>query len=124
LSAFLPQTCCSSQSFRLFSMSRPSKHVCLFHVAAAASLTSGRYRPSSAPAVACKRRNHAIHVLNPGNVRSSVESQQAPIALPCTAVHDAPTHARRYTSPFPIRSAVRLLSWCPAGLCPVMWRIP
>jgi len=71
LSGFLPPTCLSSQSSKLFSMSQPSKHVWLFHVAAAARLSSGRYRPNSVHAVARKRRNHAIHVLNPGNVRSS-----------------------------------------------------
>lgn len=123
LSAFLPQTCWSSQTFRLLSVVQPSKHVCLFHVAAAASLSSGRYRPSSARAVACKRRNHAIHVLNPGNVRSSVESQQVPLHCPVRR-YTMTVRTRRCTSHFLSRRAVRLLSGCPAEPCQVLWRTP
>src|SRR5262249_42914130 len=64
--AFLPQTCLSSRSFMLFSKSRPSRHVCLFHVAIVASLLSDRSRRGSGHVVDQKRPNETMQVLNQG----------------------------------------------------------
>ena len=52
--------CLNSRKFMLFCASRPRRHVCLFRAAAAASLSSDRFRRSSVHVVSRRRPNHAL----------------------------------------------------------------